>query len=267
MDKGLALSPGTFPFTSRSEHNDQFHEKPRMGRPVEPLTYTHKPAPWMGHQTSNQATFKPFTYSTEKTASPGRPVHAPPADMPFDYSTTHRTQFVPKGGPRALLYTCTLPFFLTPFTLPHMLTPEPWPQTNTEAMGREPTAVPELRPQQPWMASGTTYGSAYVPKEFALQPVGETHYNPYPFDGTSEYRGEYVPKEPLPQVPPLTGIVSRDGLQLPLPRRSLGVEYWHKGKSDQVRRMGRVGQGRGIKQGQRACVEGSRHERSEMGSS
>lgn len=29
-----------------------------------------------------------------------------------------------------------------------------------------------------------------------------------------------------------TGIVSREGLQLPLPRRSLGVEYWHRGKSD-----------------------------------
>jgi hypothetical protein len=34
-------------------------------------------------------------------------------------------------------------------------------------------------------------------------------------------------------MPPLTGIVSASGLQLPLPRRSLGVEFWHKGKTDQ----------------------------------
>ncbi len=29
------------------------------------------------------------------------------------------------------------------------------------------------------------------------------------------------------------GVVSRVGLQLPLPRRSLGVEFWHKGQTNQ----------------------------------
>jgi hypothetical protein len=74
----------------------------------------------------------------------------------------------------------------------------------------------------------------------------------YPFNGTTEYRKEYVPKDPMPLLPPLTGkhnqlciillvslahhifadVVSRDGLAIPFPRRSLGLRFWHKGYSD-----------------------------------
>ena len=43
---------------------------------------------------------------------------------------------------------------------------------------------------------------------------------------------EYPAKEADPQLPPLTGVRSREGLELPLPRRSLGVEFVHKGVSD-----------------------------------
>jgi hypothetical protein len=45
-------------------------------------------------------------------------------------------------------------------------------------------------------------------------------------------RAEYTPKEADPQLPPLTGVRSREGLQLPLPRRSLGVEFVHRGQAD-----------------------------------
>jgi hypothetical protein len=57
--------------------------------------------------------------------------------------------------------------------------------------------------------------------------------NPYPFQGVTEYQDEYTDKEGYPVMPPLTGIVSASGLHLPLPRRSLGVEFWHKGRTDQ----------------------------------
>lgn len=128
MEKGLALDPGevqsgttshssnalrnhamtwhccagNFPFTSRTEHNDQYYEKPRMTRPAEPLAYTHRPAPWMGKQTTNQAHYKPFNFEPKEqtglSGTKGRPAEQPPAN-PFDFSTTYGTQFTPKDAP------------------------------------------------------------------------------------------------------------------------------------------------------------------------
>ncbi len=201
-DKGLKLETGTFPFTSRTEHMDQFFAKPRMTRPVDPLTYKHKPLPWTGSSTTNQAHYQPFVFAPKDAPaadSPqGRPATAPPNFNPNDYVTTYRTQFVPKEGG-----------------------------------GREPTGIPEHRAPMPWLVGDTTYRSHYVPKEFGLVPVMDEAPGPrFPFNGTTEYRAEYVPKEGQPQLPPLTGLISKDGLTLPLPRRSLGVEYWHKGTPD-----------------------------------
>ena len=33
-------------------------------------------------------------------------------------------------------------------------------------------------------------------------------------------------------LPLILGLISKNGIQLPLPRRSLGVEFWHKGNPD-----------------------------------
>ncbi|GAX74304.1 hypothetical protein CEUSTIGMA_g1753.t1 [Chlamydomonas eustigma] len=202
VEKGLELQSGNYPFTSRTEHMDQFFNKPRMPRPVDPLSYQHKPMPWTGNQTTNQAHYKPFVFgpgNVQSAASSGRAATAPPAAfLPNDYSTTYSTQFVPK-----------------------------------EAGGRVPAGIPELHPPMPWLAGQTTYQDHFLPKEMMLVPIVDPEQvSSYPFAGSTEYRAEYEPKERLPQVPPLTGLVSKDGLTLPLPRRSLGVEFWHRGKPD-----------------------------------
>lgn len=51
--------------------------------------------------------------------------------------------------------------------------------------------------------------------------------------GNTEYRAEFPAKEAEPRLPPLTGLRAPVGLQLPFPRRSLGVEFWHRGQTNQ----------------------------------
>lgn len=53
-DQQLECRAGTFPFTSRTEHNDQYYEKPRMARPAEPLTL-HAPAGALDGQTDHES--------------------------------------------------------------------------------------------------------------------------------------------------------------------------------------------------------------------
>jgi len=201
-EEGLSCDPGTMPFTARTEYMDEFFGKPRINRPVEPLTYKHKPGLWMGGPTTHQATFTNFTYPPGPATEPGEPQGRmptlPPAKMPNDWSTTYRNHYIPKEPP-----------------------------------GRVPTGDPQPRPAMPWLANGTTYRDHYVPKELALVPITlDEGPAPYPFTGRTEYQAEYVPKEGLPQLPPLTGVIAPKGLKLPLPRRSLGVEFWHRGKTN-----------------------------------
>ena len=89
--------PGTFPFTARTEHMDQFFAKPRMPRPVDPLSYTPQPLPWTGKQTTNQADYQPFVFAPGEAPPPGSAAAptAPPKD-PTDYSTSYG--WVPLGG-------------------------------------------------------------------------------------------------------------------------------------------------------------------------
>ncbi|KAG1679472.1 hypothetical protein FOA52_011070 [Chlamydomonas sp. UWO 241] len=200
VDKGLSLDSGTMSFTARTEHNDQFYEKPRIARPADPLTYTHKPAPWTGHETSNQAHYKPFGFENSGAArrGEGRPATEPPALLPGEFSTTYRAQYVPKDAP-----------------------------------GRAPTGAADPREVLPWMGGDSTYKGHFTEKAPSLVPVMPTAERaPYPFTGTTEYTSEFIPKDSLPLLPPLTGVRSKHGLQLPLPRRSLGVEFFHRGLSD-----------------------------------
>ncbi|GLI64697.1 hypothetical protein VaNZ11_008052 [Volvox africanus] len=194
----LELASSGAPFTARSTYDDEFFEKPRMPRPVEPLTYTHRPAPMITRDTTNQDTYRPFEVAVEPVAVNTREATAPPPMVPSIYDTTYRTQYVPKAGePRV-----------------------------------PPGAIPQKDPL-PWLNDGTTYRNDYVPKPLAILPPPDYDpYKPVPFDSTTEYRAEYPTKENPPQLPPLTGVLSRDGLQLPLPRRSLGVEFVHRGQSD-----------------------------------
>ena len=92
-ESGLDLGPpGSFPFTARTEHMDQFHAKPRMGRPFDPLSYTPQPLPWTGKETTNQALYKPFVFAPGGTAprQPARTAGMPPPADPTDYSTSYR---------------------------------------------------------------------------------------------------------------------------------------------------------------------------------
>ena len=87
-EKGLELNPGIFPFTARTEHMDQYFEKPRMPRPAEPLSHTPQPLPWTGKETSNQAHYKPFVFAPKEEAVPapsGRLPTAPPSTDPTDW--------------------------------------------------------------------------------------------------------------------------------------------------------------------------------------
>nr|8GLV_5F Chain 5F, Flagellar associated protein [Chlamydomonas reinhardtii]8GLV_7B Chain 7B, Flagellar associated protein [Chlamydomonas reinhardtii]8GLV_Gs Chain Gs, Flagellar associated protein [Chlamydomonas reinhardtii] len=197
----LELALGGVPFTATSTYDNEFWNKPRAPRPVEPLTYTHRPGPMITRDTTNQDTYKPFEMAPQPGSMTGRPTRnatAPPPAMPSIYDTTYRAHYIPKEGePRV-----------------------------------GPGTIPPKDPL-PWLNDGTTYRNDYAPKGLALlAPADYDPYNPFPFGGTTEYRAEYPAKEADPQLPPLTGVRSREGLELPLPRRSLGVEFVHKGVSD-----------------------------------
>ncbi|KAG2484387.1 hypothetical protein HYH03_016802 [Edaphochlamys debaryana] len=194
----LELPAGGAPFTATSTYNNEFYEKPRMPRPVEPLVYKPRMGPSITRDTTNQDTYRPFEVPVNTLPRPSRDATAPPPMMPSIYDTTYRAHYVPKEGePR-----------------------------------QPPGPIPPKEPL-PWLNDGTTYRNDYTPKPLMLLPPADWDpFNPFPFGGTTEYRAEYVPKEADPQMPPLTGIISRDGLQLPLPRRSLGVEFVHRGVTD-----------------------------------
>ncbi|KAF5839675.1 hypothetical protein DUNSADRAFT_226 [Dunaliella salina] len=190
--------PSSAPFDAKSTYNVEFPGKPFMPRPVEPLHYKHRPAPWLLDATTNQAHYKVPPISSVSTASPARQATLPPAQIPNTWETTHRRTFVPKEPP-----------------------------------GRMPVGAPGPRPKVPWINDGTTYDNSFEPKEISLPPnaapeLGST----VPFSGTTEYKDQYQPKEGYPLMPPLTGYLPKNGLQLPMPRRSLGVQFWHKGVPD-----------------------------------
>ena len=44
---GIELQTGGVPFTARTVYMDEFFSKPRASRPVEPLTYSASPMPWL----------------------------------------------------------------------------------------------------------------------------------------------------------------------------------------------------------------------------
>ncbi|GFR47939.1 hypothetical protein Agub_g9742 [Astrephomene gubernaculifera] len=199
----LELPGGGAPFTARTTYDDEFWNKPRAARPVEPLSYTHRPAPMITRDTTNQDTYKPFELAPQPGSDTGRPTRqatSPPPLLPSIYDTTYRAHYVPKEGePRV-----------------------------------PPGSIPPRAPM-PWLSDGTTYRNHYVPKPLALLPPADYDPGqPFPFAGTTEYRAEFPPKEAPPQLPPLTGVTSRQGLALPLPRRSLGVEFVHRGVSDRT---------------------------------
>ncbi|KXZ53275.1 hypothetical protein GPECTOR_7g1169 [Gonium pectorale] len=195
----LDLAASGVPFTATSTYDNEFYAKPRMARPVEPLTYTHRPLPSITRDTTNQDTYRPFEVPSQPAGDrPARLATAPPPMLPSIYDTTYRTQYVPKEGePRVA-----------------------------------PGSIPPKDPL-PWLNDGTTYRNDYTPKPLALVPPADYDpAQPFPFDSTTEYRAEYPPKELPELLPPLTGVRPREGLALPLPRRSLGVEFVHRGASD-----------------------------------
>ena len=105
------------------------------------------------------------------------------------------------------------------------------------------------KPQLPWLADATTNESAYPWKDAPLlklvddgssdNDVGNaTARARQPLGGESEYAGEFAPKEPRPFLPHLSGAVGADGrMLLPGPRRSLGVQFWHRGEPDHLYTM------------------------------
>lgn len=130
-------------------------------------------------------------------ARPSRPA-APPPVPPNDYLTTTQREFPPKSSPFPV---------------------------------RQPPGSPTLRPPMPILYGATQYTDDYPPKRLPLGPPASHDEQPkVPFEGTTEYTDEFIPKEVAPDLPHLTGFRPA-GIQLPLPRRSLGCEYWHKGNN------------------------------------
>lgn len=70
----------------------------------------------------------------------------------------------------------------------------------------------------------TTYAQPYLTPHMWLQSCTTF----------SSSHSHWDPASPMPpSAHHCAGFLSREGLQLPLPRRSLGVEFWHRGKTDQ----------------------------------
>jgi hypothetical protein len=92
------------------------------------------------------------------------------------------------------------------------------------------------------MGGATTYNDHYIPKQISLARVPGTTVDMFPFEGCTEYKGEYTPKDVLAldasvQLPPLTGTRGPSGAQLRLPagpRQDLGVQFWHAGDPDRA---------------------------------
>lgn len=194
------LSRAPFPFTSRTENMDEYFAKDFGKRPVTPMTYTPKPGQTIGKETTHNATFKPFVIEpAAPTMERSRPATAPPQRINM-YSTESRSQYTPK-----------------------------------KAAAQEPRGETLVRGPMPWLNDGTTYQNQYIPKPITLRPIlHDERPTPMPFEGTTEYRAEYPKKDGYATMPPLSGIKSTNGLSLPLPRRSLGVEYWNRGTPDHL---------------------------------
>lgn len=192
-------APVPFPFTSRSENMDQFFEKPLGVRPVTPQVFSPKSGPWINKETTNNATYKRFILPATEQTSTSRPATALPQGVTH-FTTESRGQFTKKQAP-----------------------------------AKAPVGPLAIRDPLPWLGGGTEYTNSYVPKPIMLRLVREEEQSKTgPFSGTTEYRAEYPKKEAYTSMPPLTGIKSLQGLSLPLPRRSLGVEYWHRGTPDHL---------------------------------
>lgn len=87
----------------------------------------------------------------------------------------------------------------------------------------------QARPHLPWLAGETTHEEAYPWKASPLLQLADSaalnSSAPVitPFDGESEYAAAFVPHALRPFIPHLTGIVDKQGISLPGPRRSLQV--------------------------------------------
>lgn len=193
----LNLDGDGVPFTSKSEYQTKFIGDPGEPRPFPPMSNTFKSAPMITKETTNQFHYK----FNDPPRDPGK-CHTRAATEPpnfDDKGTTYRIHYPPR-----------------------------------DVTARIPAGPAQPRGPMPWLNDGTTYRNHYIPHPLRLLPPADVEANPgAPFDATTTYRHDYVPKELPDELPPLTGMVSRKGIQLSLPRQSLGVEFWHKGQSDQ----------------------------------
>jgi hypothetical protein len=91
-------------------------------------------------------------------------------------------------------------------------------------------------PHLPWLAGATTNEDEYPWKDVPVVALAGTRPSlmQVPFSGDSEYVGEFGPKAAQPALPHLAGICGRTGLLLPLPRRSLGVQFWSAGEGNHL---------------------------------
>lgn len=193
----LGMPDDNYPFTDRTEYQAKFLGYPGDPRAAPPMDGTFKSAPMITKETTNQHHLKPW----ETPRDPGKYHTRKAGEAPFlaDMDTTYRKHYPPR-----------------------------------DVSPRIPAGPAQARPPMPWLNDGTTYRNHYIPQPLLLLPPAEPcQCGAAPFDGTTTYRHDYIPKDLPENLPPLTGILSRDGIQLSLPRRSLGVEYWHKGQTNQ----------------------------------
>ena len=106
---------------------------------------------------------------------------------------------------------------------------------------RKAAAPAAARPHLPWLAADPTTAAAHAWKDPPLLKLladsdhsGASGQGRPAFDAESEYIGEYGPKNAHMQLPHLAGTLDSDGQPLPGPRKSLGVQFWHRGEPDHL---------------------------------
>jgi len=186
------------PFTAQSTYSSEHYPRPFMPRPATPLAFQPPTTSFVNLRTTNQHFYKPYELPPPPSAeAPSRPITAP-CNVP-QWDTTYTREFPPK-----------------PLPPPAPITPAPPHQLLAS------------------MADGTTYGNHYIPHPLVPVPRGpaEIMKSSFPFTGISEFMAEFIPKQAYPLLPPLTGTLPSAGLTLPLPRRSLGVQYKRREDTD-----------------------------------
>ncbi|KAK9806195.1 hypothetical protein WJX72_004919 [[Myrmecia] bisecta] len=188
--------PGA-PFTASSTYTNAYDAKPLPSKyGADPKSYQIRALPMIQAETTNQRFYRPWPISGGGSAAKTQP----PADLgELDMGSFLQDTFQTTNN---MLYPPKQSAYLPPHGT-----------TVAQPLGESRVKT-------------TTHDFFYTPKLVTMVSAipREPPSAGAPFTATSTYRVEYVPKQLPHELPHLTGFQAREGLRLPLPRKSLGVE-------------------------------------------